>query len=69
MMTWAHRPHGVRTRAKTNYPYLEVGGDGCHASRNVRERVLPAPKTPATASVDLSERSADAHACQRPFPG
>ena len=30
------------------------------ASRNVRERVLPAPKTPAIASVDLSERSASA---------
>ena len=31
-----------------------------HASRNVRERVLPAPKTPATARVDLPDRNAKA---------
>ena len=31
-----------------------------HASRNVRERIFPAPKTPATARVDLPDRNAKA---------
>ena len=31
-----------------------------HTSRNVRERVLPAPKTPATTRVDLPDRNASA---------